>query len=125
MNEEEIIRISNQSIEDKISFLEAEKKMKKMGLGGYLVEVLSHNKIYFYGEKTFVQEGGYKLDIINKFDKKRIVETLRNRQQGKISFDQFMEEIASAGVFDYIVDLKQKKVRYRGLFEEYVEDIPI
>lgn len=125
MNEEEIIRISTQSTEDKINFLEAVKKMKKMGLDGYLVEVLSHNKIYFCGEKTFVQEGGHKLEIINKFDKNKIIETLRSRQQGKISFDQFMEGIASAGVFDYIVDLKQKKVRYRGLFEEYTEMIPI
>lgn len=125
LDEKEIIRISKDSRNDKISFLEAVKTMKTRGVEGYRVDVVTHSTIYFTETNSFSEKENGNINVVKKFDKNLILEALKARQSGKISYEQFMEKIGIAGVFDYIVDLQGKKVIYRGLFEQHIEKLPL
>jgi uncharacterized protein YbcV (DUF1398 family) len=88
-------------------------------------DVSSHSKTFFDQTASFHQKSSYSLTVQRQFIKQKIIDAIKMRQISKIDYDQFMEQIAGAGVFDYIVDIAGKKVVYRGLFENYEEKMII
>ena len=125
MDQKLIIQITKDSIEDKLSFLDAIKKLRNTGVWGYRVEVSTHSKTIFDQNDSVTLKEKYELKVQRQFVKQQIVDALRLRQNGKTSYEEFMKQIAEAGVFDYIVDIPGKKVIYRGLFKNHEEKMPI
>lgn len=62
-----------------------------------------------------------------KFDKELTIQAVKNSQQGKITYPEFMDAIAKAGVRFYEATLNgnQKRVSYIGSGGSYEELIPI
>jgi uncharacterized protein YbcV (DUF1398 family) len=125
MDENAIIQLTMDSTSDRISFLDAIKRLRNLGVWGYRVDVSSHSKTFFDQTASFHQKSSYSLTVQRQFIKQKIIDAIKMRQISKIDYDQFMEQIAGAGVFDYIVDIAGKKVVYRGLFENYEEKMII
>lgn len=125
MDENAIIQLTMDSTTDKISFLDSIRRLRNLGVWGYRVDVSSHSKTFFDQTSSFHQKSSYSISVQRPFLKQKIIDAIKMRQISKIDYDQFMEQIANAGVFDYIVDIAAKRVIYRGLFEIYEEKMPI
>lgn len=72
-----------------------------------------------------IQKGNGNTVIQRQFVKQKVIDAIRLRQNNKTSFNEFIDQLGEAGVFDYIVDIAGKNVIYRGLFEQYEEKMPI
>lgn len=125
MNKDQINQITHDSIENKITFLDAIKKLRNLGVWGYRVEINTNSKIIFDQNSSMIQKGNGNTVIQRQFVKQKVIDAIRLRQNNKTSFNEFIDQLGEAGVFDYIVDIAGKNVIYRGLFEQYEEKMPI
>jgi uncharacterized protein YbcV (DUF1398 family) len=103
--------------------------LTRLGILSYTVDVATG--IIFYrladGVNTFHQEGKLNRQIQADFDKEGTVKAVKNTQQGKTTYPEFMDEIAAAGVRFYEATLhgSQKRVTYVGSGGHYEELIPV
>jgi uncharacterized protein YbcV (DUF1398 family) len=58
------------------------------------------------------------------FDQSKLKAALVSVQKGEINYENFLKGIASAGVTDYVVDIKAKKTIYIGYQKSYEESFP-
>ncbi len=125
MEKDQINQITHDSVENKIAFLDAIKKLRNLGVWGYRVEINTNSKIIFDQNSSMIQKGNGNTVIQRQFVKQKVIDAIRLRQNNKTSFNEFIDQLGEAGVFDYIVDIAGKNVIYRGLFEQYEEKMPI
>lgn len=104
------------------------KGLVSIGILSYTVDVSSGIILYRLnaGENLFhASEGPHRL-IANKFDKESCVQAVKDSQQGKSTYPEFMDQIAKAGVRFYEATLNgnRKRVTYIGSGSFYEELIP-
>ncbi|POY36350.1 hypothetical protein C3K47_11425 [Solitalea longa] len=104
------------------------KKLIEAGVLSYTVEVSTKAILYRFEDGiTFLHEGKTKpVSVAEAFNKELTVKTIRESQQGKITYPEFMQGIADAGVRFYEATLNgnNKRVTYIGFGGAYEELIP-
>ncbi len=103
------------------------KKLKEIGVKGYVFEVASQISIYRYSDETFfVKSHGDKrnLEINPTFNADKVKEAISNNQKGLTDFPTFLKEIADAGIKVYDADFEEMVVSYYGTRNVHVESIP-
>lgn len=104
-------------------------KLLAAGVSSYTVDTSSSLVIYrIAGEDIFL--GGHArepLTIAHRFDELLTIKAIRDNQQGKTTYPEFMQGIAAAGVRFYEASLKTErpKVTYIGIGGFYEEEIPM
>jgi uncharacterized protein YbcV (DUF1398 family) len=110
------------------SYPELVKNLVQTGIESYTVQVSDSTILYrFDNGKTFLHPGSNALrDIALNFDEQKTIQAIRNNQQQKTDYPQFMNEIAEAGVRFYEATLngENKRVTYIGTGGFYEEAIP-
>lgn len=105
------------------------QKLVDAGIGSYTVEVSSNIILYRLAEgETFLHASTTApRTIANNFDEAATIQAIRDNQQGKTDYPQFMSDIAQAGVrfYDAILTGANKRVIYVGIGGYYDEKIPI
>lgn len=99
------------------------------GVSSYTVDASSSLIIYRLDE-GLIHVGGHAskpLEIAHDFDESLTLKAIRDNQQGRTTFPQFMQGIAEAGVRFYEASLKtdRPKVTYIGIGGFYEEEIPM
>jgi len=103
------------------------KKLKEIGVKGYIFEVASQISIYRYIDETFfVKSHGDKrnLKINFEFNAEKVKEAIINNQKGLTDFPTFLKEISNAGIKVYDADFEKMVVSYYGTRNVHVEIIP-
>lgn len=121
-------KIQNAYKESK-SYPELVKALIAAGVGSYTVDVPSGARLYRFngGEHILHNDAIIGQSVAEKFSEEKTVQAIRENQQGKTSYPQFMEGIAAAGVRFYEATLNgdRKRVTYIGIGGSYEELIPV
>lgn len=111
------------------SYPELVQNLIQIGIESYTVEVSDSTILYRVANgKTFLHAGNdTPRDIALKFDEQKTIQAIRNNQQKKTTYPEFMTEIAEAGVRFYEATLngENKRVTYIGTGGFYEETIPL
>jgi len=104
-------------------------KLLAAGVLSYTVDT-STSLIIYRLNGGLIHLGGHAgepLDIAPNFDEALTIKAIRENQQGKTTYPEFMRSIADAGVRFYEASLKTEKpkVTYIGIGGFYEEDIPM
>lgn len=104
-------------INKNVSFPERIKNLSDFGIERYHVDLIKLEITYY------AQDGGSYVErmlidntpaLAINFDKSRVIEAIRNNQQGRIDYPTFLREIITAGTVSYSVYLDGKQVIYTG-----------
>ncbi|GAB4046293.1 DUF1398 family protein [Spirosoma litoris] len=105
------------------------QKLVEAGVHSYTVEVSSSIILYRLADgETLLHASTTALRVIAaNFDEATTIQAIRDNQQGKTDYPQFMRDIAQAGVrfYDAILTGANKRVIYVGIGGHYDEKIPI
>lgn len=104
------------------------KKLAQAGVQSYTVDVSSSIILYQLaeGETELHSQSISPRVIVDAFDQELTIKAIRDNQQGKTDYSQFMEDMATAGVRFYCAMLTgaSKRVVYVGIGGLYEENIP-
>ncbi|WNM18693.1 DUF1398 family protein [Flavobacterium capsici] len=110
------------------SYPDLAKKLSQIGVESYTVDTASGTILYrFKNGENILHEGNHNArTIAENFDSQKTIDAIRNNQQGKSDYPDFMNEIAAAGVRFYEATLSgdNKRVTYIGIGGFYEEAIP-
>lgn len=113
---------------EKWSYPKIFDELKSLGVKNYRVDVATHEIIYEGIGNSVVEEpkeSKKTLKIGAVFNITQVQQAIRNNQQKKTNYAQFLEEIAAAGVSHYEVNMEKRTVNYQGKNnEEYIEKVP-
>ncbi|MBX3022943.1 MAG: DUF1398 family protein [Bdellovibrionales bacterium] len=86
------------------------------GVESYHVDLTRCENRYYLpsGESHAVANGLPAIKVANAFSAAQVESAVRESQAGKITYPQFMQKIATAGVVYYITYLAGKRVVYMG-----------
>lgn len=111
------------------SYPELAAKLIDSGILSYTVEVAAGLMLYRLadGETIFHDSDIEPKVIAARFNTEQVIKAIRDNQQGKSTFPEFMDAIAAAGVRFYEATLNgdQKRVTYMGSGGFYQEEIPL
>lgn len=102
--------------------------LKNIGVERYEVEVLKY-KIKYVGGGTSITHPapeGFTPLTLGKFDEAAFKTALTRSQKREINYEQFLAEIAAAGIVFYRVDMRPRVVTYHGEDKRHkiVEPVP-
>lgn len=104
------------------------QKLAQAGVQSYTVDVSSSIILYQLaeGETELHSQSISPRGIVEAFDQELTIKAIRDNQQGKTDYPQFMEDMATAGVRFYCAILTgvNKRVVYVGIGGLYEELIP-
>ena len=105
------------------------QKLIEAGVESYTVDVSSTIILYrLAAGKVLLHTNAIEPRVISTaFDQAGTIQAVRDNQQGKTDYPQFMNDIAKAGVrfYDAILTGTNKRVIYVGMGGHYDEKIPI
>ena len=111
------------------SYPELARKLMYVGVQSYTVDVATGTILYRMGDgNNAVHYGAQNIrSIASNLSLEGTISAIRRSQSGKITYPEFMAEIADAGVFFYEASLKAEtpNVTYYGSAASYEEEIPI
>lgn len=110
----------------KIKYPEYIDLLTSAGITRYLVEVGSH-RITFYGTggEAYVQENPkISESSLGYYDEEVLRSTILDAQNDRIDYPTFLKKIYEAGISNYEVNLRNRKISYNGLEHSYRELIP-
>src|SRR5262245_12049765 len=111
------INLLKECLNKKVSFPERIHNLSKVGIERYHVDLMKLEIIYYsrdgktYDEPILIENNPA---IAINFDKAKVIEAIRDNQQGKIDYQSFLREIIAAGTVSYTVYLDGKQVVYVG-----------
>lgn len=115
--------------ENASSYPELVTKLIAVGVESYTVDVASGNILYrFAAGEHILHYGSAALRVIaGAFNEVNVIKAIRDNQQKKSTYPEFMDAIAQAGVRFYEATLtgNNKRVSYIGVQEKYEENIPV
>jgi len=101
----------------------------EIGIESYTVDVATGTMLYRMGFGNNLMHPSHDgvRAIAEHFDEAKVIRAIRDNQQGKTTYPQFMDGIAAAGVRFYEATLhgENKRVTYIGSVGFYEESIPI
>jgi uncharacterized protein YbcV (DUF1398 family) len=116
MDEAAIQQVYQEAAEKKWVYPQLFEALKKIGVDRYEVEVLKHEIKYVVGQTAVIHAApaGFKPLTLGRFDAAAFKTALARSQKHETNYDQFLAEIASAGIVFYRVDMKPRTVTYHG-----------
>lgn len=116
MNRQLIRKVMNDSINASISFPEVIKTLQAEGIELYQVDLMrGENRYYSWGGDTHIEPASMEHDHpAKKFSAEKVANAVRASQAGKITYQQFINEIIAAGTVSYVVHIAGKRVNYTG-----------
>jgi uncharacterized protein YbcV (DUF1398 family) len=128
MNTEIIKEACEQSITTSLPFPEVVKRLAEAGVESYYADLNQLQKIYYApcGESFTAHLKTQPLGIVaEQFDAVTVKETIRDIQQRKISYVEFLRRIVAAGTFAYTVHIRGRRAIYMGRTGDFhVEHFP-
>jgi uncharacterized protein YbcV (DUF1398 family) len=111
------------------NYPEIARGLTSLGIEGYTADVATSLMLYRMaaGENLINQSELTPRNISPKFDLEKTIQAIKDSQQGKIMYPEFMEAIAKSGVRFYEATLTgtRKRVTYIGTGGHYEELIPM
>jgi uncharacterized protein YbcV (DUF1398 family) len=104
------------------------KMLIEIGIQSYTVDVITDTILYRLPEGQHVIHTDSKSRSASApFDEKLTIQAIRSNQQGMTTYQEFMDEIAKAGIRFYEATLtgQHKRVTYFGAGGQYIENIPV
>ncbi len=127
---ESINRVYKEAAEKQWSYPYLFNSLKSIGIERYEVNVLTHEIKYVGGGTSLLgpkpQGADYKpLKAGPKYDEPALKLAIKRSQERAITYPQFLEEIAAAGIAFYRVDMGPRTVTYHGPGKDkLVEKVP-
>jgi uncharacterized protein YbcV (DUF1398 family) len=110
------------------SYPELVRKLMEVGIRSYTVDTATGTILYRMdnGEHV-IHHGEAQRNIAPTFSESGTIEAIRSNQQGKSTYPEFMDAMATAGIYFYEATLngENKRVTYIGKDGAYEERIPI
>lgn len=102
------------------------KSLKEIGITSYAVDIKSGKAVISHKEEKLEEQAPEKNFVFGAFNIEQIVAALQKHQKGETSYDEWLQEVARAGVFRYVVTMAQDMVIYldQNNTQAYVEPIP-
>lgn len=111
------------------SYPETAMSLIALGIKSYTVDVASSTILYRFHEGEHVLHYGTgPIRTVNEmFSRERTIQAVKDTQQGRLTYPEFMDAIAKSGVRFYEATLegKNKRVTYIGSNGLYEEAIPV
>lgn len=129
MNDEAIQRVYQKSADGQWSYPQLFNALRNIGVDRYEVNV-PMNEIKYVGGGTSVvhsaPEGFTPYPVGSFFNLEALKKALARVQAKETTYEQFLQEIAAAGVPFYRVDMKPRTVTYHGKnkIDKLVETVP-
>lgn len=129
LNESVVEQIQNalaQIRERKINYPQFVDLLIEAGMIAYTAEV-GPNRITFFGTagKAYIEQGpAVSGSAPGSYDETAIRSAIADAQQGIIDHAAFLKRIHEAGIAVYEVNLRSRKIEYKGADQSYKENIP-
>jgi len=111
------------------SYPDLVRNLIAIGVQSYSVEVSSGVILYRFegGENVLHGAVSTPREISESFNRQLVLNALKDTQEGRTTYPEFMDDIAFAGVRFYEATLngKNKRVTYIGIGGNYEEKIPL
>lgn len=126
---EKIKALQQKAVEKQWSYPYLFNSLKSIGIERYEVNVLTGETKYVGGKMNVMQpspEGSTPRALGPSFDAEAVKAAVRRSQAREITYPQFLDEIAAAGVPFYRVDMRPRTVTYHGADKtrKHVEAVP-
>lgn len=127
MNIELCRKTTEGSLSGSMSFPQVVTSLMEMGLESYLVDMVRWRKIFYMPSGETYEEAipHDSMTIANDFQPEMVKAAIRASQEKKVTYLEFMDRIAKAGVTNYTVYLTGRRAVYVGRTgEHHVEHFP-
>ena len=113
-NEELIHRVESEA--QGLSYPGYVQKLKEAGVANYEVRVRNHNRKFTFqnGQELLLTGDLPEVICADAFDVEAVKAAIRRSQEGLTDYPAFLNEIAAAGVHNYLADLGAMKILYMG-----------
>lgn len=117
---------SHLSDNEQITFPEVVKRLMDAGVDSYYVDLVSHTKTFYADNQSYSVKGSHHAAPIgDAFNGQKVVNAIRQIQQGAIKYQTFLKKIMDAGTFSYHVFITGRKAMYLGKNGEmHIEEFP-
>lgn len=126
-NTEKIAEIRRRAKSEQWDYPKHFNALKDAGVTSYHVDVASEATTFFLNSDTWQEliSPREPLHIAPRFDQDKLKKALARHQNKETTYEQFLAEIAQAGVKSYVVTFDTRKVTYKGASgEKFDESIP-
>lgn len=97
---------------DKFAFPIIYKSLKEEGIISYSYDFESGRRVFTYSEGKIEEQEHHSDFVYGEFNTTRIREALERHQTGETSYDEWLKEMAHAGVWRYIVTMNHNMTIY-------------
>ena len=121
MNPELFKDVIQGAFDNTLSFPEVVGRLLKAGVASYHVDLIrAENRYYFESDETHVSTVPFQHPkAAELFSAEKVAGAVKAIQQGKINYQQFVDQIMAAGTVYYIAYLTGKQVIYFGRKGEF------
>lgn len=128
-NEDLVREIAARSKTERWAYPKTFEALKEAGVTNYRTMVANHEITYFGNGGQYIespQEETNHLQIAPQFNEDRVIAALEHHQRNRTPYEEFLRDIARAGVKYYEVDMENRRINYTSGRdgECHVEDIP-
>ena len=129
MNVEDVKRITQQSKQEKWPYPKTFQALIEAGVTSYRTEVSDHRTTYSGNGVDYEEEilpSSTRLEVSTIFHKDAVKRALEHHQKFSTPYENFLKDIASAGVNYYLVDMVNRAITYTSgkVDEAYIQSIP-
>lgn len=129
MNVEDVKRITQQSKQEKWPYPKTFLALIEAGVTSYRTELADHHTTYCGNGVDFEEEilpSSTTLEVSPNFHKDAVKRALEHHQKFNTPYENFLKDIAYAGVNYYLVDMVNRTITYTSgkANEAYIQSIP-
>jgi uncharacterized protein YbcV (DUF1398 family) len=119
ITEEQILSVEKNAANQGYGYLV--KNLKSIGVHHYIVKVRNNTITYVgqFGEEIVLTHPLPEREPTETFDLEAIKKAIQQSEEGVIDYAGFLDQIAHAGIHNYVADLDQMAVIYQGPNSEY------
>ena len=88
------------------------KSLKNIGIMSYSLDLESRKMVFIHQDEKLEERAPEKNCVFGSFNIEKIVAALKKHQKGKTSYDEWLDDMACAGVHRYIVTMPHDIVIY-------------
>jgi uncharacterized protein YbcV (DUF1398 family) len=129
MNVEDVKRITELSKQEKWSYPKTFQALMEAGVTSYRTDVADHRTTYSGNDVDYVEDilsSPTTFEVSTSFHKDAVKRALEHHQKFNTPYENFLKDIASAGVNYYVVDMANRAITYTSgkTDEAFIQSIP-